>query len=90
MLENTNYLLGFIALLKDFFAVVKFTVVRVSQGYSVNCTLRHGYMLSLKLFFLQSDPSDMKVDLNPIPTSHGQNQPIYECRVTTASRNRVN
>ena len=27
--------------------------------------------------------------LNPIPTSHGRNQPIYECHVTTAGRNRV-
>ena len=27
---------------------------------------------------------------NPIPTGHGRNQPIYECHVTTASRNRVN
>ena len=27
--------------------------------------------------------------LSPIPTSHGQNQPIYECHVTTAGRNRV-
>ena len=27
--------------------------------------------------------------LNPIPTGHGRNQPIYECHVTTASRNRV-
>ena len=28
--------------------------------------------------------------LNPIPTGHGRNQPIYECHVTTAGRNRVN
>ena len=27
---------------------------------------------------------------NPIPTGHGQNQPIYERHVTTAGRNRVN
>ena len=27
--------------------------------------------------------------LNPIPTSHRRNQPIYECHVTTAGRNRV-
>ena len=27
--------------------------------------------------------------LNPIPTGAGQNQPIYEYHVTTASRNRV-
>jgi hypothetical protein len=26
---------------------------------------------------------------NPIPTGHGQNQPIYERHVTTAGRNRV-
>ena len=26
---------------------------------------------------------------DPIPTGHGQNQPIYECHVTTAGRNRV-
>jgi hypothetical protein len=26
---------------------------------------------------------------NPIPTGHGRNQPIYECHVTTAGRNRV-
>ena len=28
--------------------------------------------------------------VNPIPTGHGWNQPIYECHVTTAGRNRVN
>ena len=27
--------------------------------------------------------------VNPIPTGHGRNQPIYECHVTTAGRNRV-
>ena len=27
--------------------------------------------------------------LNPIPTGHGRNQPIYECQVTTSGRNRV-
>ena len=27
--------------------------------------------------------------LNPIPTGHRRNQPIYECQVTTVSRNRV-
>ena len=27
--------------------------------------------------------------INPIPTGHGRNQPIYECHVTTAGRNRV-
>ena len=27
---------------------------------------------------------------NPVPTGHGRNQPIYECHVTTAGRNRVN
>ena len=27
---------------------------------------------------------------NPIPTGHGRNQPIYECHLTTAGRNRVN
>ena len=26
---------------------------------------------------------------NPIPTSHGRNQPIYECHMTTVGRNRV-
>ena len=26
---------------------------------------------------------------NPNPTGHGRNQPIYECHVTTAARNRV-
>ena len=28
--------------------------------------------------------------LNPIPTGHGRNQPIYERHVTNAGRNRVN
>ena len=28
-------------------------------------------------------------ELNPIPTIHGRNQPIYECHVTKAGRNRV-
>jgi hypothetical protein len=27
--------------------------------------------------------------VNPIPTGHGWNQPIYECHMTTAGRNRV-
>ena len=30
-----------------------------------------------------------KYVLNPIPTGHGRNQPIYERHVTTAGRNRV-
>ena len=30
-----------------------------------------------------------KFIVNPIPTGHGQNQPIYERHVTTAGRNRV-
>ena len=30
-----------------------------------------------------------KVKKIPIHTGHGRNQPIYECHVTTASRNRV-
>ena len=29
------------------------------------------------------------LNLNPIPTGHGRNQPIYERHVTTAGRNRV-
>ena len=28
--------------------------------------------------------------VNPIPTSHGRNQPIYEHHVTKSGRNRVN
>ena len=28
--------------------------------------------------------------LNPIPTGHGRNQPIYERHVTKSGRNRVN
>ena len=28
--------------------------------------------------------------INPIPTGHGRNQPIYERHLTTAGRNRVN
>ena len=28
--------------------------------------------------------------LNPIPTSQGQNQPLYERHVTNSGRNRVN
>ena len=28
--------------------------------------------------------------INPIPTGHGRNQPIYESHATTAGRNRVN
>ena len=27
--------------------------------------------------------------VNPIPTGHGRNQPIFECHVTTTGRNRV-
>jgi hypothetical protein len=27
--------------------------------------------------------------VNPIPTGHGRNQPIYECHVTATGRNRV-
>ena len=29
------------------------------------------------------------MDINPIPTSHGWNQPIYERHLTTAGRNRA-
>ena len=29
------------------------------------------------------------INFNPIPNDHGRNQPIYECHVTTAGRNRV-
>ena len=31
----------------------------------------------------------MEVGINPIPTSQGQNQPLYECHVTKSGRNRV-
>ena len=31
----------------------------------------------------------LPLTFNPIPTGHGQNQPIYECHVTTAGRYRV-
>ena len=31
----------------------------------------------------------MNINFKPIPTNHGGNQPIYECHVTTAGRNRV-
>ena len=37
--------------------------------------------------------SPFKTDVsafNPIPTGHGRNQPMYECHMTTAGRNRVN
>ena len=30
-----------------------------------------------------------KTEYNPISTGHGRNQPIYECHVTIAGRNRV-
>ena len=30
------------------------------------------------------------LDLNPIPTGQGQNQPLYEHHVTKSGRNRVN
>ena len=29
-------------------------------------------------------------ELNPIPTGHGRNQPLYERHVTKSGRNRVN
>ena len=31
-----------------------------------------------------------KIFLNPIPTGHGRNQPIYERHMTKSGRNRVN
>ena len=33
--------------------------------------------------------SGEQASVNPIPNSHGRNQPIYERHVTTAGRNRV-
>ena len=32
------------------------------------------------------DAYEVKVMVNPIPTGHGRNQPIYDCHVTTAVR----
>jgi hypothetical protein len=40
-------------------------------------------MITLKL------ESRQNVCFNPIPTGHGRNQPIYECHVTKAGRNRL-
>ena len=38
---------------------------------------------------MKSTVSRVFEDLNPIPTSHGRNQPIYERHVTKSGRNRV-
>ena len=35
---------------------------------------------------LYSSSETLQYQFNPIPTSHGRNQPIYECHVTTAGR----
>ena len=69
ILENANYLLGFLCFIEGFISCggIHSSEIRVSQGYGVHCTLRHGYMISLKLillFCLQSDPSNMKIGLN--------------------------
>ena len=32
---------------------------------------------------------ELQSSLNPIPTGHGRNQPIYERHVTKSGRNRV-
>ena len=48
--------------------------------------------IAVLLFLINTnEESRLKVFLkpfNPIPTGHGRNQPIYECHVTTACRNR--
>ena len=36
-----------------------------------------------------SENDNLEKIVNPIPTGHGRNQPIYERHVTTAGRNRV-
>ena len=43
---------------------------------------------SMKVLGSFSQPHDF-FPVSPIPTGHGQNQPIYECHVTAAGRNRV-
>ena len=40
--------------------------------------------------FIWNPASDVGSYLNPIPTGHGRNQPIYERHVTKSGRNRVN
>ena len=56
---------------------------------TAKCYLIHPYahksILHEIIFFDES-----VLSVNPIPTGHGRNQPIYERRVTKSGRNRVN
>ena len=53
------------------------------------------FLMSLTFIFKQfAEQADNSVDclffvFNPIPTSQGRNQPLYECHVTKPGRNRV-
>ena len=64
ILENANYLLGFLCFIEGFISCggIHSREIRVSQGYGVHCTLRHGYMISLKLilmFWIHIHPPDL-------------------------------